>query len=72
MFLNFFKKILVLGLDQDTNPKKINLGLDSEFNSTNYGIDIKKCLKFVRPKKCLGVKICEKFFYFKFVSSFKF
>jgi len=41
--------------------KKFNLGLDSEFNSLHFGIEISKSLKFLRPKKCLGPKLCDEF-----------
>ena len=41
---------------QAQTRKKINLGLDSEFNSKHFGIEINKCLKFLRPKKFLGPK----------------
>ena len=39
----------IQGLDQ--TQKGINLGSDSEFNSIHFGIEINKCLKFLRPKK---------------------
>jgi hypothetical protein len=45
----------------DPNPKKINLGLDSELNSIHFGIEINKRVKFLRHKKFLGLKICVKF-----------
>ena len=32
------------------NPNKINLGLDSEFNSIHFGIEININLKFLTPK----------------------
>ncbi len=35
-------------------PKKINSGLDSEFNSIHFGIEINKSLKFLRPKNFWG------------------
>ena len=38
-----------------------SLGLDSEFNSIHFGIEINKSSKFYRPKKFLGPKIKEKF-----------
>jgi hypothetical protein len=42
-------------------PKKINsMGLDSEFNSIHFGIEINKCLKFLGPKN--ERKILENFF----------
>ena len=37
---------------QSQTPQKINLGLDSEFNSLHFGIEINKCLKFLGPKMC--------------------
>jgi hypothetical protein len=33
-----------------------SLGLDSEFNSIHFGIEINKCLKFLRANKFLGPK----------------
>jgi len=44
--------VWVLGVDPEPNPQKINLGLDSEFNSMHFGIEINKCLKFLGPKMC--------------------
>jgi hypothetical protein len=44
------KKTWVLGLDKDPYSKKINLGLDSEFNSIHFGIEISKSLKFFGTK----------------------
>jgi len=37
--------------------EKINLGLDSEFNSIHFGIEINRSLKFLRPNKFLGQKL---------------
>jgi hypothetical protein len=51
-----------LGFGSGSRPKPINLGLDSEFNSIHFGIEINKCLKFLRPKKFLGPKILRKYF----------
>ena len=38
-----------------TIQTKINLGLDLEFDSIHFGIEIKKCLKFL-TQKFLGLK----------------
>jgi hypothetical protein len=46
------KKKLYIGSGSWVTPRpkpetKINLGLDSEFNSLHFGIQINKCLKFL-------------------------
>jgi len=59
------RTVIVCSYCLDPRPKppkkKINLGLDLEFNSINFGIKINKCLKFLRPKK-VWVQKKEKFF----------
>jgi hypothetical protein len=47
-------------MTQTQTQKEINLGLDSEFNSIHFGIEIKECLKVLRPKKFVGPKKFEK------------
>ena len=50
--------MLCLGPGCGPKPKpKIN----SEFNSIHFGVEINKSLKFLRAKKFLGPKICDKF-----------
>jgi hypothetical protein len=58
-FDNFHFHFFTYG--QTLDPKKINLGLDSEFNSIHFCIEINKSLKFLRPEKLLGPKVCDKF-----------
>ncbi len=44
------KKKYILGLGPGCEPKtKINLGLDSEFNSIHFDLEINKRLKFLTP-----------------------
>ncbi len=53
------------------NPNKINLGLDSEFNSIHFGIEIDKCLTFLRPEKFLGpINLRKNFFKFQIFHKF--
>jgi hypothetical protein len=50
--------VYVLGLDSDLTQRD----LDSEFNSKHFDIEIKKCLKFLRPKNFLGLKFFSNIF----------
>jgi len=57
----FTRVSLSLGLEFRSGSKtKTQRDQDSEFNSINFGVEIKKCLKFLRP--ILDIKNLSKFF----------
>ena len=64
---NVFVIIYVLLIKLDFKSKtEINLGLDLEFKSIHFGIEINKNLKFLTPKTFLCLKNLRKIFLKKF------